>query len=155
MGKIPNMIGILSNSPAALEGYLSLSGSLAKGALPLATRERIAIAVADINGCHYCLSAHAFIGKKLAKLDDAEIAANRKGSSGDRKADAALRFVVELIEKRGHLDDGAWNAVRGAGYDTAQIIEIISNVALNMFTNLLNEAVQTELDFPSIENAPV
>jgi AhpD family alkylhydroperoxidase len=73
LGVVPNMFRLVANSPAALEGYLALSGALAKGALPPATRERIALAVAQIHGCGYCLSAHDYIGRTLTKLDPAEI----------------------------------------------------------------------------------
>ena len=73
LGVAPNLFRLVASSPAALEGYLGMSGALAKGALPAATRERIALAVAEINGCGYCLSAHAYIGKNLARLDEAEI----------------------------------------------------------------------------------
>ncbi len=69
LGSVPNLFRLVSNSPAALEGYLGMSGALAKGALPAPTRERIALAVAEINGCDYCLSAHTYLGTHLAKLD--------------------------------------------------------------------------------------
>jgi pimeloyl-ACP methyl ester carboxylesterase len=45
-GVVPNMFRLISTSPQALEGYLGLSGALGHGALPAATRERIALAVA-------------------------------------------------------------------------------------------------------------
>ncbi|TIQ00294.1 MAG: carboxymuconolactone decarboxylase family protein, partial [Mesorhizobium sp.] len=61
LGVVPNLFRLVSNSPAALEGYLSLSGALARGRLPAPTRERIALAVAEINGCSYCLSAHTYL----------------------------------------------------------------------------------------------
>jgi alkylhydroperoxidase family enzyme len=60
LGVVPNMFRLIANSPAALEGYLGLSGALNKGALPAPTRERIALAVAEMNGCNYCLSAHTY-----------------------------------------------------------------------------------------------
>ena len=101
LGMAPNLFRLVSNSPAALEGYLGLSGALAKGELPAATRERIALAVAEINGCDYCLSAHTYLGRNVAKLDEAEIAANRRGRSNDAKADAAVRFAVQVTERRG------------------------------------------------------
>jgi AhpD family alkylhydroperoxidase len=94
LGVVPNLFRLVATSPAALEGYLGMSGALDKGALPAATRERIALAVAQINGCSYCLSAHTYLGKHLARLDDAEIAANRAGHSHDAKADAAVRFAA-------------------------------------------------------------
>ena len=126
LGIAPNLFRLVSNSPAALEGYLSLSGALAKGALPAPTRERIALAVAEINGCSYCLSAHTYLGKNLAKLDDAEITANRNGSSNDAKAEAAVK------------------------YNDAQVIEMVLHVALNTWTNYTNEVAKTDIDFPVV-----
>ena len=103
LGVVPNMFRLISTSPQALEGYLGLSGALGKGALPAATRERIALAVAEVNGCSYCLSAHTYLGKNLARLDDAEITANRSGASNDPKADAAVRFAAKVARARGHV----------------------------------------------------
>src|ERR1700722_9029758 len=120
LGVVPNLFRLVSTSPAALQGYLSLSGALSKGALPAATRERIALAVAEINGCDYCLSAHSYLGKNLAKLDDAEIAANRNGASNDPKADAAVRFAAKVVRERGHVSEDDVRAVKLAGYDDAQ-----------------------------------
>lgn len=148
LGSVPNLFRIVANSPAALEGYLGLSGALAKGTLPAPTRERIALAVAQFNGCSYCLSAHSYLGKNLAKLSDAEILANRHGSSLDPKADAAVRFAVKVVRERGHVADADVQAVRMAGYDDAQIVEIVQHVALNTWTNYVNEVAKTEVDFP-------
>lgn len=147
LGVVPNLFRLVANSPAALEGYLSLSGALSKGKLPAATRERIALVVAEINGCSYCLSAHTYLGKNLAKLDDAEIAANRNGGSNDPKADAAVRFAAKVVNTRGHVSDEDIRAVKLAGYDDAQVIEIIQHVALNTWTNYINEVARTEIDF--------
>lgn len=149
LGVVPNLFRLVSNSPAALEGYLGLSGALAKGALPAQTRERIALAVAEINGCDYCLAAHAYLGKNLAKLDDAEIAANRNGVSTDAKADAAVRFAAKIARSRGRTDEADLKAVRAAGYDDAQIVEIVLHVALNTWTNYINLVGGTVLDFPA------
>ena len=148
IGSVPNLFRVVSNSPAALEGYLGLSGALGKGKLPAATRERIALAVAEINGCTYCLSAHSYMGKTLAKLDDAEILANRHGHSNDAKADAALQFAAQVTKARGHVGDADLAAVKLAGYDDAQIVEIVLHVALNTWTNYLNEVARTVVDFP-------
>src|SRR3546814_10140958 len=93
-----------------------MSGALGKGSLPAPTRERIALAVAEINGCTYCLSAHTYLGKKLSKLDEAEIAANRSVTSNDQKAAAAVRFAAKVAHARGHISDEDVQAVRMAGY---------------------------------------
>lgn len=150
LGVVPNLMKLLGNSPAALEGYLSLNGALSKGALDAKTRERIALAIAEINGCNYCLSAHTYLGKNAAKLDDAEIAANRNGNSSDPKAAAAIRFAVRVAQERGHLSDADFNAVKTEGYTQAEIVEIVLHVALNTLTNYINVVAQTEIDFPQV-----
>ena len=148
LGVVPNLFRVVGNSPAALEGYLGLNGALGKGELEAATRERIALAVAEVNACDYCLSAHTYLGKNLAKLSEAEIAANRDGMSTDSKADAAVRFAVKLVKARGHVSDADVQAVKKAGYNDAQVIEIVLHVALNTLTNYVNEVAKTEIDFP-------
>ena len=150
LGVVPNLFRVAANSPAALEGYLGMFGALGKGSLPAPTRERIALAIAELNGCDYCLSAHTYLGRNLAKLDDAEMAANRNGGSNDAKAEAAVRFARLVAEQRGHVGDAALAAVRAAGYDDAQVVEIVQHVALNVWTNYLNSVAGTVIDFPVV-----
>jgi len=150
LGVVPNLFRLVAHSPAALEGYLALIQSLGRGALPAATRERIALAVAEFNGCSYCLSAHTYLGRHRAKLDDAEIAANRRGTSRDPSADAAVRFAVAVLRQRGHVSEDDLAAVRAAEYDDGQVVEIVMHVALNVWTNYLNEVARTEIDFPLV-----
>ena len=152
LGSVPNLFRLVAVSPAALEGYLGMFGALGKGELPAPTRERIALAVAEINGCSYCLSAHTYLGKNLAKLDEAEIAANRNGMSNDPKADAAVKFAARVAHERGHVSEDDVHSIKMAGYSDGQIIEIIQHVALNVWTNYLNEALKTEVDFPVIKS---
>jgi uncharacterized peroxidase-related enzyme len=150
LGLVPNLFRMVSTSPAALEGYLGLMGALAKGALPAPTRERIALAVAEINGCTYCLSAHSYLGKHVAHLDDAEMAANRDGHSTDAHADAAVRFAAQVTRTRGQIGPEDIRALKAAGYDDAQLIEIVLHVALNVWTNYINLIADTEVDFPVV-----
>lgn len=151
LGSAPNIFRVLGNSPAALEGFLGLNGALGKGKLDGKTRERIALAVAEINGCGYCLSAHTYLGKNLAKLDDAEITANRNGASNDPKADAAVRFAAKIVRERGHVSDADVSAVKAAGYGDDEIVEIVAHVALNTLTNYISEVAKTDIDFPKVE----
>lgn len=151
LGVVPNLMKVLSNSPAALGGYLSLNGAISKGTLGVKNGERIALAVAEINRCGYCLAAHTYLGKNVAKLDDTEIAANRSGTSTDSKADAAVRFAAKVARSRGQVSDDDVRAVKGAGYSDAEVMEIVVHVALNTLTNYVNEVAQTEIDFPTVE----
>jgi uncharacterized peroxidase-related enzyme len=150
LGVVPNLMKLVGNSPAALEGYLSLNGALGKGTLGTKTGERIALAVAELNGCSYCLSAHSYLGSNLAQLDPAELDANRRGTSSDPKAAAAVRFATQIVNARGHVTDAELAAVHAAGYSSAEIIEIILHVALNTLTNYVNEVAKTDIDFPVV-----
>ena len=150
LGVVPNLMKVVGHSPAALEGYLSLNGALAKGTIGAQTGERIALAIAEINACGYCLSAHTYLGKHVAKLDDAELAANRHGTSSDPKA-AAVHFATRVALARGHVSEADVQAVKAAGYNEAQIVELVLHVALNTLTNYVNEVAQTEIDFPLVK----
>lgn len=67
LGVVPNLFRPIGNSPAVLNGFLGFSGALSK-TLDAKTRERIALAVAQVNGCDYCLSAHTYLGLNVAKI---------------------------------------------------------------------------------------
>jgi uncharacterized peroxidase-related enzyme len=151
LGVVPNLMKMVGNSPAALEGYLSLNGALGKGVLSVALRERLALATAQFNGCDYCLAAHSYLGKNVAKLSAADIAAARVARSADAKADAALVFAQRVSTERGQVSDADLAAVRAAGYDDGAIVEIVLNVALNVLTNYINNVAQTDIDFPAAE----
>lgn len=150
LGVIPNLMKLVGNSPAALEGYLSLNGALAKGTLSVGLRERIALTVAEFNRCEYCVSAHSYLSTNVAKIDAAEINAARHAHSSDSNTDAALKFALRVASEHGRVSDADLSALRAAGFDDAAVVEIVLNVALNVLTNYINNVAQTEVDFPIV-----
>ncbi len=149
-GMTPNITATLAHSPAALEGYLGLSGALATGSLGSQLREQIALAVAGAGGCGYCASAHTAIGKSVG-LSGEELGANLRGSASDPKAQAALDFALAVVEHRGWVSDDDFRRVRDAGFGDGEITEIVANVAQNLFTNYFNHIARTDVDFPPVE----
>src|SRR5512146_2035930 len=101
LGAVPNLYRLIGLSPATLEGVLAFSQALGQ-TLDVQTRERIALAVAQVNGCDYCLSAHSYLAANVAKLGEDEIAAARKGRSSDSTANAAVGFARKVAETRGN-----------------------------------------------------
>ncbi|MCB2385188.1 carboxymuconolactone decarboxylase family protein [Thalassolituus alkanivorans] len=152
LGSVPNLFRLIGVSPAALQAYSGFNAALS-GTLDVKTRERIALAVAQVNRCDYCLSAHAYLGLNLAKLSQEEISRNRLGTSDDSKAAAAVSFAALVAGERGHVNPSHLEAVRAAGFSDAQIIEIVALVAENTFTNYLNEVARTDIDFPVVRAA--
>lgn len=147
LGRTPNLMRVMANAPAALNGYLQFSGALGGGALPARLREQIALAVAEANQCAYCLAAHSAIGKSVG-LSQSQIDDARRGEAVEPKHDAAIRFARAVVDRRGHVTADELASVRQAGYDDGAIAEIIANVALNIYTNYINHAADTPVDFP-------
>lgn len=150
LGVVPNLMKVVGHSPAALEGYLALNGALARGSLDARLRECIALAVAEYNGCDYCLSAHDYLGRNVAKLSGAEIDAARDGRSADARTNAALVFARRVAESRGRVGDADLAALRAADFDEDSVVEIVAAVALNVLTNYINNVAQTDIDFPKV-----
>jgi uncharacterized peroxidase-related enzyme len=150
IGATPNIYKTLASSPAALTALLQMQSALRTGALRAKTREAISIALAEYNGCDYCLSAHS-VRSKSAGLDDAAIEQARAGGSADPQVDAAVKFALAVAAARGAVTDEAITNVRAAGLGDAEIVEIVANVAANLFTNYLNNVARTEIDFPPVQ----
>lgn len=149
-GVTPNMTKAMANSPALLKGYLELSGALGSGALPMATQEQIALAVAQGNGCSYCLSAHSYLAEHVAKLSTEDITAARKSDASDPKTAALLVFATSVNDNRGAIGPHDVESVRAAGATDEEIAEAIGHVALNVLTNYFNKAAGVEVDFPVV-----
>jgi AhpD family alkylhydroperoxidase len=140
----PNMFKTMAHSPFTLEGYLKFGRSLAAGSLTPELRERIALLIAQTNRCDYSLARHASLAGRLGLTGD-EIGAARDARGDDMKTSAALRFARDLISRSG---DCSTRELREAGYNDAEIVEIVAQVSLNMFENYFNTVAQTELDSP-------
>ena len=150
LGIVPNLFRVFGNSPAALEGYLNFSGALASGVLSAKVREQIALAVAEINDCSYCRSAHTYIGGKVG-LSEREMADARKVSATDEHTAAILNLTRSIVVQRGELSETEFKAARAAKLTDAEIVETTANVALNILTNYVNHVAQTVVDFPEVK----
>ena len=150
-GMIPNIFLAMANAPAVLEGYLACCTALRGGVLPASLREQIALAVSESNHAEYCLAAHAAIGRSIG-LSEETIADARKGFSTNRGTEAVLRFAQELVTNRGRIKNEDFTRLRNAGYQNDEIIEVIANVAMTLFTNYFNQAIQTDSDLPAAPN---
>lgn len=148
LGMVPNIMRTFAQSPALLQAYLGFSGGLSHGVLSAKLREQIALAVSEQNGCGYCVAAHTAIGKAVG-LSPQEASDARRGASPDGTTEAALHFAVRIVETRGWVTDDDLSGVRQAGYTDAQIVEIVGNAALSLFTNYFNHVVDTDADFPA------
>jgi uncharacterized peroxidase-related enzyme len=138
-GFLPNLIGVLANSPQALEMYMTVSGINAKTSLTLAEREVVQITAARIHGCDFCVAGHTAVALKKAQLPTETVRALQQGDrTGDAKLDAVADFAKAVIATRGAVDDAALQAFLAAGYNEQQSLEVVLGVALATLCNFAN-----------------
>jgi uncharacterized peroxidase-related enzyme len=150
IGRISNTFLAVSLSPPALAGLVNIQQQSSR-MLDAKTRQRISLAVSQVNGCSYCLSAHTFAALNLTKMMPEDIALARKGRSEDAKADAVTHFAWQVTETRGKVSDKDIAAVRAAGYTDAQIVEIVHVIVQFLYTNFINNVFDTDIDFPVVD----
>ncbi|HEY1959678.1 MAG TPA: carboxymuconolactone decarboxylase family protein [Polyangiaceae bacterium] len=151
MGVLPNMFRVAARAPAALEALVALFGATGKGRLDARTREAVALAVSESNGCDYCLSAHTLLGKR-AGLGEGALLEARLARSDDARLAALLELTRAIVDHRGRVAASALDQARSAGVTDSEIVELVANVALTTFTNYLNEVAGTEIDFPIVRH---
>jgi uncharacterized peroxidase-related enzyme len=149
LGVLPNMFRTWAHSPVALDAYMKLSGVAGEGTLNAKQREQIALTVGEENACGYCVSAHSVIGNMVG-LKATEIDAARQASAGNARDVGILELAQAITRQRGHLSAAEVNAFKGCGLTDADILEVLVNVVLNIFTNYTNHIAATEIDFPVV-----
>jgi AhpD family alkylhydroperoxidase len=144
-GQLPNFLGVLAGSPAALRAYARFRSELRHGKLRLATLERIALAVAEHYHSQPGIAMHSRAAR-AAGLDLNEVAQARQFSSNDPREAALLRYLQALLDQGGKPPMHLHEEAREAGWDDEQILEAIAAVALEAFTAMVNVAGEVPVD---------
>ena len=143
---IPNLHGILAESPVTLEAYATTFSLFEKSSFSAAEQQVIYLAINYENECEYCMSGHSALAK-MAKLDDAAIEALREKTPIDDPRLQALRtFSASVTAKRAKLDDGEVEAFLAAGFTKQQVLEVILAVSVKTISNYVNHVAKTPLD---------
>ena len=144
-GQLPNFIGVLAGSPAVLRAYARFRSELRHGALPYATQQRIALAIAEHQGSEYALCTLQRTARD-AGLGLDEIALAREFDSRDDREAVLLRYVKALLEAEDAPPSHLHEEAREADWSDAHILEVVAHVALATFTNLVTRAGNIPLD---------
>lgn len=145
-GFVPNLLGVMANAPALLEGYLALSSIFDKTSLSPTERQIVLLATSFDNGCDYCMAAHTAIAG-MQHVDQGIIQAMRENTPiGDARLEALRNFAREMSRSRGWPSAEAVRAFTGAGYSPAQAMEVILGVGMKTLSNYTNHLAATPLD---------
>jgi uncharacterized peroxidase-related enzyme len=134
-GFLPGILAVMAESPATLEGYVTLQGIFDKADFTPAERQLILLAVSYENDCHFCVAAHSK-GGKGAGLDPQVVDAVRDGRPiDDPKLEALRKFAQTLTVQRGQLDPQAVEDFVAAGYSKRQALDVVLGIAVKTITN--------------------
>lgn len=149
-GMIPNTVQVMANSPAVIESFLAFSSAMGSARIGEKLHNQVKLATSESNACNYCTSILCAVAPSAGLTAD-DILAGRTAASDDLRTAAALEFAVAVLESKGKVSHQQLAAVRGAGFEDAEIVEIVASVVLGCFTNFLNNVADTELDIPQVD----
>ena len=152
-GFLPNLAGVLAESPAALEGYFAIGGIFEKSSFAHTEKQIVLLTASYENQCHYCVAAHSTIAGML-KVSDHIVAALRDGMPlPDAKLEALRSFTRSLVVNRGWAEEQELEAFYEAGYTKAQALEVIVGIAMKTISNYTNHLSETPVDDAFAANA--
>lgn len=148
-GHVPNLGAVLALSLPLTRAVLAFDGALSRGAFSGGVAEQLAIAVSQENRCAYCLAAHS-AAARAAGLSADDIGAARSAQASDPKNAAALRFAQLVIRTRGQVDERDLAAVRTAGWQDTEIVEMVGHALSTTLSNYLHHLSGVPIDYPAV-----
>jgi len=150
-GQLPNFLGVLAGSPAALRAYAKFRSELRRGSLGTPTLERISLAVAEHHGSEPGVALHTRTARSTGLGID-EVALAREFASSDEKEAALMRYLRAIVVEDGRLPQHLHEEAREAGWSDEELLEAIAYASLESFTALINVAGDVPVD-GSVEQA--
>jgi len=145
-GFLPNLLAVQAESPALLEGYMTLSGIFDKTRLSATERQIILMTNNRLNGCSYCMAAHTSLSQ-MANVPDDVIEALRNGTEiADPRLEALRVFATRVNETRGWVEQRDLDALFAAGYTRETAFDVILGTSLKVMSNYTNHIAQTPVD---------
>ena len=149
-GFIPNLTKLLSGSEATLLSYIHAQWNLDKiGSLSPEENNIVQLSIAVENECKYCTAGHTLAGKVFFGSAEEDLAALRsKTALSSEKFDALRAFAISVYQKHGRVNDTELEAFRNVGYNNAQALDVITNIAVKVISNFANQLAINEVDEP-------
>ena len=145
IGFVPNLYATIAYSENGLAKYLAFQN--AKTSLNNKEKEAVNLVVSELNGCHYCLSAHTVIGGMNGFSAD-EIQELRAGHSTNAKLDALVKLAAAVTENKGRVAPEVVDAFLAAGYNKGNLVDVVLQVSDKVAMNYLHNLTEVPIDFP-------
>lgn len=145
-GFLPNLHGVLAHSPTLLKSYAAVTQIFGESSFDAVEQQVVLLSVSFENECTYCVAAHSTVAD-MVKMDEATVEAIRAGAElPDPRHNALAAMTREIVASRGYPGDATLQAFLGAGYDRAQVLDVIAGVGLKTMSNYTNHLAHTPVD---------
>lgn len=143
---IPNLLGIMSESPNLLDAYLTLSKLFSQTTLTKIEKQIVLLSVSRSNNCDYCMTAHSKIALSEGVSNGIINSILSSKSLEDKKLEALHCLVCSIVVSRGFPDDVIVRNFLNMGYTSKNILEVILGVGLKTMSNYTNHMAHTKID---------
>jgi alkylhydroperoxidase family enzyme len=153
-GRLLNLHAQMAHSPVVLVAYAAIrKATETYGTLEPQVRSALMLATAGVTHSEYAQALTSFLAQRSG-WGRAEIVALRDGQSiGDEKIDALVGMAREAAARSGRVSEVSWHRATASGWDSEQLAETYSYVALTVFTGYFLNYARTPLDLPSLPAA--
>ena len=145
-GFVPNLFGVLAESPTAVQAYAGINKALEQSALSPVEQQVVALTVSATNDCAYCMGAHSAVAQMVHMPDDVLAALREQKPLSDQKLNALRALVLSVLRHRGWVPEADLEHVVAAGYTQRHVLDVLTIVALKTLSNYVSHIAHTPLD---------
>lgn len=145
-GFVPNLYGVLAESPTAVQAYAGINKALEQSALTPVEQQVVTLTVSATNGCAYCMGAHSAVAQMVRMPEDVLAALREQRPLSDQKLNALRALVLSVLRHRGWVPVEDLEHVVAAGYTQRHVLDVLTIVALKTLSNYVNHIAHTPLD---------
>jgi len=145
-GFVPNIFGVLAESPTALQAYSAIMDSMKHSGLSPIEQQVAILTVSTTNGCTYCVAAHSTVAGMVKMPDRILRELRAQQPLSDPKLEALRTFTLSAVNHRGWVPPEDILAFTNTGYEKRHILDVLTIVAQKTLSNYVNHIAHTPLD---------
>lgn len=145
-GFLPNLFGVLAESPTAVQAYAAINNTLEHSALTPVEQQVVMLTTSATNDCAYCVGAHSAVAKMVRMPEDVLASLREQRPLSDQKLNALRALVLSVLRHRGWVPEADLEHVVAAGYTQRHVLDVLTIVALKTLSNYVNHIAHTPLD---------
>lgn len=145
-GFVPNLYGVLAESPTAVHAYAAINKVLEQSALTPVEQQVVTLTVSAANNCTYCMGAHSTVAQMVRMPEQILTELRDQRDLSDTKLNALRLLVVSVLRHRGWVPEESLNQFAAAGYTERQLLDVLTIVVLKTLSNYVNHIAHTPLD---------